>query len=285
MLLLENNELTVQIDTVGGRLHSIRTKANSLEYLWQGSKFPNLFPFVGRLYQKQYTLNGVHYPMQMHGFLRNMEMEVVAQEESSCVLQLTDNPETMEAYPYTFVFRISYQLEGRRIQIGFQIENRSRLPLFCAMGGHPGFRVPLEEGLAFEDYALTFPVPCQPEQIEFSDSVLTLQSCVPFPLEENIRIPLRHSLFEKDAVVLKGTPGQVTISSRKGSHGVQVDYPRMPYVGFWQYNQREPPFVCIEPWSALPGRQDVVEDLSNMPDITRIEAGESFCNPWSITVW
>lgn len=285
MLTLENDQLTVQVDPVGGRLQSIRTKANGLEYLWQGSKFPNLFPFVGRLYQKQYTLNGVCYPMQMHGFLRNMKMEVVTQEQSGCVLQLTDAPETLACYPYAFAFRISYQLEGQQVKIGFEIENRSRLPLFCAMGGHPGFRVPLEEGLAFEDYALTFPAPCHPERIEFNDSVLTTQSCVPFPLEENIRIPLQHSLFEKDAVVLKGTPGQVAISSPKGSHGVQVDYPQMPYVGFWQYDRGEPPFVCIEPWSALPGRQDVVEDLSSMPDITRIAAGESFCNLWSITVW
>lgn len=285
MIRLENDILRVEIDPIGGRMHSIQTIENGLEYLWQKSKFPNLFPFVGRLYEKRYTLGGASYPMEMHGFLRNMEMTVVSQEKYSCVLQITDTPETRACYPFSFVFQISYSLSGNQVNIGFHMENRSDVPLYCAVGGHPGFNVPLEDGLSFEDYALTFPKPCQPELIEFSDSVLTTEKRSQYPIEEDIRIPLHHSLFAKDAVVLKGTPGSVAVSSTKGCHGVRVDYPQMPYVGFWQYDKGAPQFVCVEPWSALPGRQDVAEDLSTFPDMTKVDAGEQYCNRWSITVW
>lgn len=285
MIQLQNEYLQVQIDPVGGRLCSIKTKSEDLEYLWQKSRFPNMFPVVGRLYEKRYTLNGVSYPMEMHGFVRNMEMTVLSQDNISCVMEVTDTQETMACYPYAFCFWISYRLEGRKIHIEFQVKNPSQEPLYCAVGGHPGFRVPLEEGLCFEDYALTFSEPCQPEQINFSDSVLTLEEHTPYTLEADVQIRLRHSLFSRDALVLKGTPGQVALSSVKGKHGVRLEYPQMPYVGFWQFDKGEPQFLCIEPWSSLPGRQDVVEDLSTFPDMICVPGGEEYTNYWSIVIW
>lgn len=285
MIQLKNESIQVLIDPVGGRLQSIQSVPDGREYLWQKSKFPNMFPFVGRLYEKRYTRDGISYPMEMHGFVRNMQMTVVSQSRSACVLSVEDTPETLACYPYSFCFRISYRLEGKRIHIEFQVENRSKEPLYCAVGGHPGFNVPLEEGLFFEDYALTFSQPCQPERIHFSDNVLTLEERTAYPLEAGVQIPLRHSLFSLDALVLQGTPGQVALSSMKGKHGVRVDYPQMPYVGFWQYDKGEPQFLCIEPWSALPGRQNIVEDLRTLPDMICVEERQKYNNNWSIIIW
>ena len=285
MIQLQNETMQVQIDPVGGRLCSIQSIPEGLEYLWQKSRFPNMFPLVGRLYEKRYTLNGVSYPMEMHGFVRNMEMTIISHDNISCTLMVTDAPETRKCYPYSFNFQISYRLEGRKIHIGYQVENRSKEPLYCAVGGHPGFHVPLEEGLRFEDYALTFSEACQPKQINFSDSVLTLEDRTPYPLEAGVQIPLRHSLFSRDALVLQGTPGQVALSSMKGKHGVRVEYPQMPYVGFWQFDKGEPQFLCIEPWSTLPGRQNVIEELSAFPDIICVSSGGEYTNYWSIVVW
>lgn len=285
MIQLKNEAIQVLIDPVGGRLQSLQTVPDGLEYLWQKSKFPNLFPFVGRLYEKRYTLHGRSYPMEMHGFSRNMQMEAVSQDDYSCVLQLTDTAQTRACYPYAFCFRIAYRLVEKRLEITYQAENRSEEPLYCAFGGHPGFNVPLEDGLRFEDYTLTFSQACQPKQVNFSDSILTLEERTPYPLAEGVQIPLHHGLFALDALVLEGTPGQVTLSSRKGRHGVRVEYPNMPYVGFWQFDKGEPPFLCIEPWSALPGRENVVEELSQFPDMAHIEPGECHKNSWSIVVW
>ena len=106
-----------------------------------------------------------------------------------------------------------------------------------------------------------------------------------YPLEEGRKLPLRHELFDLDAVVLAGAPRQVTLSSPKGSHGVTVAYPQMPYVGFWHKPQTDAPYVCIEPWSILPGRDNLVEELSQMPDMTTVAPGQTFENRWSITIW
>lgn len=285
MIQLKNESIQVQIDPVGGRLQSIQSVPDGIEYLWQKSKFPNMFPFVGRLYEKRYTLDGVSYPMEMHGFVRNMEMTVVSQSQTACILSVEDTPETLVCYPYSFSFQISYRLEGEKILIGFQVENHSDEPLYCAVGGHPGFNVPLEQGLCFEDYALTFSQPCQPDRINFSNSVLTVEECTAYPLEAGVQIPLRHSLFSMDALVLQGTPGHVALSSMRGKHGVRVDYPQMPYVGFWQYDKGEPQFLCIEPWSALPGREGVIEALEAFPDMICVKGRQKYNNNWSILIW
>lgn len=285
MIQLQNEDLRVLIDPVGGRLQSLQSMPGGREYLWQKSRFPHMFPFVGRLFEKRYTVNGSSYPMEMHGFVRNMQMEVLEQTPTGCTLSVTDTPETRKSYPYFFCFQVSYRLEGKRLEITYYVENLSQEPLYCAVGGHPGFNVPLEEGLRFEDYALTFSKACHPEQVNFSGSVLTLEARTPYPLEAGVQIPLKHSLFALDALVLQGTPGEVLLSSMKGNHGIRVDYPQMPYVGFWQFDKGEPQFLCIEPWSALPGREGTLEELTQFPDMTCIQPGEHIENPWSITVW
>lgn len=284
MVQLENEFLSVAIDETGGKLQSLRGKQEDLEYLWQ-KRMPNLFPFVGRLYEKTYTLNGKPYPMEMHGFLSSAEMAVEARDGQSCCLLLTDTEATRACYPFAFALRLKYSLRGHTLQIGVQVENRSRETLYCGIGGHPGFYVPMEEGLAFEDYELTFSRDCAPSLVEFSDSILCTGRRTPYPLVEQRRLPLRHELFSLDAVVLADTPRSVTLSSPKGRHGVCVDCPDMPYLGFWQPNHDDPQFLCIEPWSVLPGRQDTVEELSRMPDMAQVPAGGEYHNNWSITVF
>ena len=160
MIQISNQHLIVTMTQEGGTLTSIRDAKTGREYLWQGDpaywtgQAPNLFPFVGRLYEKTYTLRGKAYPMTIHGFVRHAQMAVEEEQEASCCFLLTDSPETLAVYPYRFAFRIRYALEGPVLQVAFQVENRSEEPLYCGMGGHPGFNVPLEEGLTFEDYEL-----------------------------------------------------------------------------------------------------------------------------------
>ena len=278
MIQISNQHLIVTMTQEGGTLTSIRDAKTGREYLWQGDpaywtgQAPNLFPFVGRLYEKTYTLHGKAYPMTIHGFVRHAQMTVEEEQEASCCFLLTDSPETLAVYPYRFAFRIRYALEGPVLQVAFQVENRSEEPLYCGMGGHPGFNVPLEEGLTFEDYVFSPALQVAPERPAY-------------PLEEGRKLPLRHELFDLDAVVLAGAPRQVTLSSPKGSHGVTVAYPQMPYVGFWHKPQTDAPYVCIEPWSILPGRDNLVEELSQMPDMTTVAPGQTFENRWSITIW
>lgn len=291
MITIQNERIRVTVSEQGGTLQSIKNLENGLEYLWQGDRTywggraPNLFPFVGRLFQQSYTFEGETYPMQIHGFLSKSTLTPAEITETSCTLILEDSEQTRLLYPFRFRFRLTYSLEGTVLGISFHVENHSEKTMFCGFGGHPGFNVPLEEGLCFEDYQITFPGTCTPRLVEFSPSVLDSGLRTPYRLEAGSCLPLTHSLFPFDALVLEGTAGCVELASPKGSHGVRVSYPQMPYVGLWQKPNTDAPFVCVEPWSVLPGREGVVEDLAGMADMTPIAPGASYENRWSIEVW
>lgn len=291
MVVLENDELYVRIDPIGGRLKTIYGKKTGIEYLWQGDRkywggqAPNLFPIVGRLYKSKYTVQKKEYEIGIHGFLNHQLMTIETENKDSCILLLRENEATLSMYPYHFEYRLYYTLQENKILIVNSVKNMSEETMYFGIGGHPGFNVPLVSELKFEDYHIIFPKPCTPERILFSENILTTGEKEPFSLKEDRFLPLRHDLFDQDAVVLLAESRSITISTPKDLHGVRVSYPDMPYVGLWHKPQTDAPFVCIEPWSMLPGREETVEELSVMSNITSLSSRKSDIKHWSIEVW
>ena len=163
--------------------------------------------------------------------------------------------------------------------------------MYFGIGGHPGFQAPLEDGLSFEDYFLEFEPEKEGEEVETPVRVGFSATCFlngedqPYPLQEGRRIPLHHDMFDDDAIVLTGTSGCVVLRSENGSRGVRVRFPQMPYIGFWHAVKKPAPYVCIEPWSSLPSRQDVVEELSEQPGLVHLEGKGVYRNTWSIQLF
>ena len=66
LVTVHNEALTVQIEDAGAQLASIRD-TRGVEYLWQGDpaiwnrRAPLLFPFIARLKDEQYLLDGKPY--------------------------------------------------------------------------------------------------------------------------------------------------------------------------------------------------------------------------------
>ena len=75
-------------------------------------------------------------------------------------------------------------------------------------------------------------------------------------------------------LVINGSP--------KGSHSVTLVAPDLGVYGFWHWPGTDAPYICLEPWSSLPSRQDVVEDLETQPDLIRLEAGKTYETTWSL---
>ncbi len=75
-----------------------------------------------------------------------------------------------------------------------------------------------------------------------------------------------------------------TLKSDKGTRQVSVSYPNMPYLGIWHAPKTRAPYVCIEPWTSLPSRQDVVEEFKYKSDLIRLAAGEQYVNIWEISI-
>ena len=290
---LDNGVLSVRVSSIGGQLLSV--KKDGKEYLWQGDpafwedRAPNLFPYIARLTKGTYTVHGKEYHLPIHGFLPAAEMKAEAQEESLLVLRLDADESTLACYPFVFTLRIRYELNQDTLRIAYEVENGGTEEMYFGIGGHPGFQAPLEDGLSFEDYFLEFESEGQsgtdaqtPVRIGFSPTCFLNGKDEPWPLEKGCRIPLRHDLFDDDAIVLSHTPKTVVLRSEKGGRGVRVCFPQMPYIGFWHAVKKPAPYVCIEPWSSLPSRQDVVEELSEQPGPIHLEGKGVYRNLWSI---
>ena len=185
----------------------------------------------------------------------------------------------------TCALPISYALSGSTLAVTYTAVNRDGKTLYFGMGGHPGFRVPLEEGKSFEDYHLTFAHPAQPWQVLMSDNYMISGHEAPYPLEDGVTIPLRHGLFDNDAIILKNFDRTVTLSAGAGSHGLTMTCPKMRYLGIWHAPKTDAPYVCLEPWLSLPSREGIVEELTQQNDLVSLEPDERYENGWAITIF
>lgn len=288
LFTLKNEKISVKVDTMGAQMMSLQS-ADGTEYLWQGDpdywsdRAPNLFPFVGRLTNNSYQYMGRTYSMGIHGFAASMQFEAVNQTEDCLTLELNSSLLTLVQYPFDFRFRIQYRLCGSTLNVTYQVHNLGQNTMPFGIGGHPGFNVPLVGTEQFEDYELEFACPCQPDRVGFSPSVFLSGHDEAYPLRENRFIDLKHSLFDEDAVILKNMAREVTLRSKRSGRGVTVSYPDLPYLGIWHWPKTDAPYVCIEPWSSLPSRQDVVEEFSCKSDLVHLAAGKTYETAWSVT--
>lgn len=283
---IQNDQISLLVSSIGAEMQSL--KKDGSEYLWNGdgryweNKSPVLFPFVGRLTEEKYSLNSTQYSMGIHGFARFMDFDVTEQSDDRIVFEIRDTDETYASYPYHFLLRISYELDANSIKVGYYVKNQSDKEMYFGIGGHPGFRVPLDENLAFHDYYLEFSQKTRPDRVGFTQACYLNGINEVFPLKDEKVLPMSHDMFDEDAIVLQNVCREVTLKSDKGQRKVTVSYPNCPYVGFWHAPKTDAPYICIEPWASLPSRQDIIEEFSEKSDMIRLLTGAEYRNDWGI---
>ena len=288
LITLQNGSLSLTVDTLGAQM--LHLQRHGTEYLWQGDpkywgdRAPILFPFIARLTNDSYTFLGKTYPMTIHGFANASEFTVAEQSEDRLVLELRSSEKTLAHYPFQFLFQVIFRLEGDSLHTTYHVENHSDVTMPFGIGAHPGFKVPVEETERFEDYYLEFSLPCQPDRVGFTSAVYLSGHDEAYPLADGTRIELRHQLFDEDAIILKNMAREVTLRSKASANSVTVSYPKMPYLGIWHWPHTDAPYVCIEPWSSLPSRQDVVEELSCKSDLVQLDPECVYDNTWTIKI-
>lgn len=287
---IKNDKLSVDINSLGANLWSIKDREGT-EYLWQGDvntwpdKSMNLFPYIARLTQGKYQLFGQEYQMDIHGFAKDLDYEVKLHTDTKVIFEITDSEVTINHYPYHFTYQVCYELLENKIYVSYAIKNHDDKTMYFGVGGHPGFNVPLEKELDFSDYSLVFSEQACAKRVGMSDDCFCTGKDEEFSLKNGKELPLRHEMFDDDAIILKDMSKEVTLISKKGKKGVRVSYPQMNYLGIWHWPKVETPYVCIEPWSSLPSRKDVVENLEKQENLISLEAGKTYLNTWCIEIF
>lgn len=289
-MYLSNDYLHIEVSNLGGELRTIQT-IDGHEFLWQGNKpyWPSrgihLFPFVGRLYQQSYQYKGKIYEINQHGFLRDSIMEEHSINQTTGFFSLRDSNETKAYYPFSFLLEIHYELIEHTIVITYKVTNQDTQKMYFAIGGHPGFHVPFFENEQFEDYEIYFENPNNPKRILFTDNFLIRGKEEEFSLYENHCLPLKHSLFDHNLVLLKDTGHSAILRSKTKTHPtIRIDYPDSPYLGLWHNMKTDAPFICFEPWSSLPGRDGILEDIETMSSHIPLKPNETYNYQFKITI-
>ena len=288
---ISNDQIEVIVSDVGAELMSIKSLKDGTEFLWQGDpafwagRAYNLFPICGRLAEGKYTFRGETYEMNLHGFVRKSILDATVLARDKIDFGLRSDERTKAMYPFDFEYHICYSLVGSTVKMEISVINHTDSTMPFALGGHPGFNVPLAGAGAFEDWRLEFCPECAPVQVVFSDACLTTEERKPFPLEDGKILRLRHDLFDHDAVVLAGTSHRVSLKSDLSPHSVTVEVPdAMKYLGIWHAPKKEAPYVCIEPWTSLPAYDGRVDDLETKEDMFELSPLASYELIWTITV-
>lgn len=286
---IENKILKATVDTSGAQLQSIYSKATETEYLWQGDpaywagRAYNLFPTIGRMYKNTYTYDGNEYSLRCHGIARYRAFQLTDRTATKLTFRLTEDEDSLKEYPFKFEFFIRYELKEATLEISLIVKNTDEKELIFALGGHPGFNVPFGNG-AFEDYYLEFSEKTKVLFHTLSESKFMTGEKLPLPLTEGVRLPLRHELFDNDAAILGNTCREISLKSKADPRYITVKYPDFRYLGVWHTPETDAPFVCIEPWSALPATDGVITDLSAKEDMTRLAPGKTYKTLWSIEI-
>ncbi|MCG9792902.1 aldose 1-epimerase family protein [Flavobacterium algicola] len=279
---LDNAYLTVQINSMGAELISIKDKKNT-EYMWEGNpKFwgkhsPVLFPIVGALKNDTYQYNGKNYQLSRHGFAREMEFNLIENSATKAIFAIASNADTLLKYPFEFELQIIYTLVKNNIQIEYQVVNKNAYDMPFSIGAHPAFALPKE----FEEYSLQF---SEKEQLHYNilENNLIADTTKELPLDYSNSIALEYSLFENDALIFKNLQSK-TVSILEGKREiVRVHYEDFPSLGIW--TMPNAPFLCIEPWLGYADTVNCTGNIFEKEGILVVQPNEQFHSKYTIEI-
>lgn len=306
---LENEVISISVDSRGAELKSLKRKDTGTEYMWCGdAKYwgrtsPILFPFVGSVKNKEYRTQGKTYSMAQHGFARDMEFELLSQsvhspsersssehsssERSSNAdelwFQLRSSQETLANYPFAFLLKLGYRIQGSRVTVLWQVENPGNEVLHFSIGGHPAFNCPLEAGARQTDYFLDFGNVDKVVSTKISKNGLALDETDTYSLDKG-KLAISEHLFDNDALVIEGNQTDTAALCREdGTRYVTVTMDA-PLFGIWSPAGKQAPFVCIEPWHGRCDNENFQGTLEERQWGNQVAPGETWKASYTIEV-
>lgn len=303
--IIENEAIRIGITNHGAELVSIIRKSDNREYMWSGDSnywnrvSPVLFPFVGKLVDCTYRFNGNSYDgIPQHGFARDSEFTMVEKLEDTIWFELVPDDNWKMKYPFNFLLRIGYRIEGSKLHVMWTVRNDSGENMSFSIGAHPAFlcmdynkteadtdlNIPETDADRLAGYQLNLHTP----KTELICGELTAEGTLKKEKRtvalDNGKLKLSKELFEKDALVIDSNDiYTVSIIDPNGNEYLQVKFDT-PQLGIWSPAGKNAPFVCIEPWFGRCDACDFAGELQDREYGNTIEPGHSFNKEYVIEI-
>lgn len=286
MITIQNENFSAAMALHGAELRSFRDLKTGEEFIWKADpdiwagSAPILFPMVGKLVGGKTTINGNPYVMPGHGVLRNMDAQLVKQDEQLAELEFTSTEETLTHYPFPFKFTVCFALEGDSLAVRYRAENTGTEPLPFMVGSHPAFALDLEKFI-HSDYFIEFGEPETLDLLGMRDLLISTFSCN--YLEHETEIPLSETLFNQDALIFDEIKSNtVRLKNRKRTRYLEMNTGGARQFGIWA--KPGAAYVCLEPWHGVVDFQDSDIAFEKKPGMMTLPAGECFETFYSVRV-
>lgn len=285
-----NSELSITVNPVGAEMQSLKVRATGRELLWQGDpaywhgRSPILFPAVGGLWNGHYRYNGELHAMPKHGFMREKTWRVANHEADSITYEYTDCGEDREAFPWPYVVRVTYALDGRKVHARFEVENHGDTPMYFQMGGHPGFALPgfSDPATAPDGYLLLGGKPLH--VLRAGEQGCTEAAFYEFPKTADDLVPLTVETFANEALIFENHQVSAALILDRTRRPIATVRSTAPVWLFWSPQGVHSPFVCAEPWYGLCDPIGFAGELKDRPFINRLVPSDTWRGGYDIEV-
>ncbi len=291
MYSIENDYFKLVLDEFGGSIKALYDKNCNNENLfyepdsrsWSGTDVV-IFPFVARLKNQKYTVDGKEYHLKNHGIIRYENLDLFEKTDNSIILKLDSNSKTKLLYPFDFHFEVKYELNNNMLSISYLVKNKGASDMYFSLGGHPALKTSgiytdlrfeySETKLIFENYINT-------KQYVLNESGDLITGI------KNVKLP-KEIILKKKMI----TDYKTLIYDAKDINKVVLETNHHQYIfntslsevlAIWTWPTYGD-YICIEPWWGIPDMNNPNLELKEKPLIHTLKANDIFETGYSITI-
>ncbi len=271
---IANAHLSVDVSPLGAEMQSV-TSADGRNWLWSGDpawwtgRSPFLFPIVGKAPDDKVSIDGRDYPMNQHGFARRSEFKLTVWSAVMCRYELAASDGTRAVYPFEFNVAVTHALDGPRLSVTAEVENRDSRPMPFGLGFHPAFVWPLP-GAEGRAHTITLDNGADPALLRI-DGGLIAPTRLPSPFSGG-KLTLDPKQYEADAMIFPEGAGNGLTYAAEGGPALKFRFENLPNLALWQ--KPGAPYICIEPWHGMAAEVGAGNALDRRPFTTVLPAGQ-----------
>lgn len=251
-IILKNEQIIAELNTLGGAIESLRDAETGVEHVWpyDSSVWPRrtsiCFPICSVLKDGCYMHNGKTYSLPMHGFLREMDMQVIFQQPDHLLLRCESGDWSRKVYPFDFTFELVQYLEGRSLIVEYHVTNTGSEDLPFSVGSHYTYYLPQEQKAC--SYLFS--------EAQHAGTLIIEGGAVARKSPDRLNGTLALSmdgLFENGSSIFEAADlntEYIAITADSKPFTI-VAYEGFPYVVLWAPKGGNSSFACIEAWAGI----------------------------------
>lgn len=276
LIPISSGALSATINPLGAELWSLADAdgralmTDADPAFWTGHA-PLLFPFVGRLRNDRYRVDGVEYSLPQHGFARRKAFALVESGPATALFRLLPDAETRTNYPFDFRLDMAFAIAGATLRMTATVANEGASDMPFSFGYHPAFAWPLPYGAAVEAHRVLFETdePAPIRRVGDEPGLIAPES-VPSPVVGNVLAPT-HAMFAGDALIWDQLASRSLSWGAQGSPYLRIDFPDTPWLGLWQKPGAR--YLCVEPWAGMADPVGFEGEVWDKPGVIRLAPG------------